>query len=431
MKRRIALVDVNNFYCSVERVFQPKYNGVPLVVLSNNDGCVVARSSEVKSLGVPMGMPWFQMKDLARQHNIVALSSNYTLYGDMSARCMRVIGQFAPPEDQEVYSIDESFVDFTHQPQLDLTAAGQAIRARVRQWTGLPVCVGAGQTKTLAKLANHIAKKQPEWQSVCDLTSASTETIAAAMASIEVREVWGVGRRIATRLLPMGVHTVADLRDADPRRMREQFGVVLERTVRELNGVACLDLEDMQPKKQIIASRAFGAPVYDQAELAESIREYMARAVRKLRLQGGAAGMVGAWVETNRFREQDAQYSPSATIPLAMPSDDIATLTAAAMQVLRAIYRPGFRYVKSGVMLLDLSDKTMQQGDLFASAMQPINPRRELLLATVDRANNRWGRQTIGLGSSGLQLSPAWAMQRSNLSPAYTTRWAELPVIRH
>jgi DNA polymerase V len=224
---------------------------------------------------------------------------------------------------------------------------------------------------------------------------------------------------------------VADLRDADPRRMREQFGVVLERTVRELNGVACLDLEDMQPKKQIIASRAFGAPVYDQAELAESIREYMARAVRKLRLQGGAAGMVGAWVETNRFREQDAQYSPSATIPLAMPSDDIATLTAAAMQVLRAIYRPGFRYVKSGVMLLDLSDKTMQQGDLFASAMQPINPRRELLLATVDRANNRWGRQTIGLGSSGLQLSPAWAMQRSNLSPAYTTRWAELPVIRH
>ncbi len=431
MSRRIALVDVNNFYCSCERVFQPKYNGTPLVVLSNNDGCVVARSAEVKALGVQMGTPWFQMQDLARQHGIVAFSSNYTLYGDMSARCMRVIGQFVPPEDQEVYSIDESFVDFTHQPRLDLTATGHAIRTRVRQWTGLPVCVGVGRTKTLAKLANHIAKKRSEWQSVCDLTTAPADAIDAAMASIEVRDVWGVGRRIATRLLPMGVRTVAELRAADPRRMREHFGVVLERTVRELNGVACLDLEDMQPKKQIIASRAFGAPVYSLVELAESIREYMARAVRKLRLQSGVAGMVGAWVETNRFREQDAQYSPSATIPLALPSDDIATLTAAAMQVLRGIYRPGFRYVKSGVMLLDLSDKSMHQGDLFAGDMPAINPRREQLLATLDRANSRWGRHTIGLGSSGIQARAAWAMQRGNLTPAYTTRWAELPVVRH
>jgi len=207
--------------------------------------------------------------------------------------------------------------------------------------------------------------------------------------------------------------------------------MVMERTVRELQGVACLELEDMQPKKQIIASRAFGTPVYSMQELAESIREYMGRAVRKLRLQGGQAGVVGAWIETNRFREQDAQYSPSASIKLAVSSDDIATLTHAAMALVRGIYRPGYRYVKSGVMLLDLTDKQTQQGDLFSAVIPAKDARREKLLGTMDRANARWGRNTLGIGSAGLQLRPAWAMQRGNLSPAFTTRWADLPVIRH
>ena len=352
--RRIALVDVNNFFCSCERVFQPRYEGVPIVVLSNNDGCVVARSAEAKALGIPMCAPWHELKDVARKHHVVAFSSNYTLYGDLSARCMRVIGQWVPPEDQEVYSIDETFLDFTHQPRLDMTTTGQAIRERVRQWTGLPVCVGIGETKTLAKLANHVAKRRPEWNSVCDFTAAAPATRDALMGDIAVTEVWGVGHRVGRRLGEQGVLTVAQLRAADPKRIHEQFGVVMERTVRELRGEPCLGLDQPEPKQQIVASRSFGAPVYGVDELAESVREFMARAVRKLRLQGGVAGAVGVWIETNRFRPQDAQYYPSATVALPVHTDGVAALTYAAQRVLRTIYRRGYRYVKSGVMLLDL-----------------------------------------------------------------------------
>jgi DNA polymerase V len=249
MTGRIALVDVNNFYCSCERVFQPRYEGVPMIVLSNNDGCVIARSAEVKALGIQMGTPWHLLKEEARRHGIVAFSSNYTLYGDMSARCMRVIGQFAPPEDQEVYSIDETFLDFTAQPRLNMAETGAVIRGRVKRWTGLPVCVGVGSTKTLAKLANHIAKKRAEWNGVCDLNAVPTDDVLALMDTIAVSEVWVVGRRIAKRLGPMGIATVGQLRAADPRRLREHFGIVLERTARELAGIPCLDLEDVQPKK--------------------------------------------------------------------------------------------------------------------------------------------------------------------------------------
>lgn len=431
MSTRIALVDVNNFYCSCERVFQPQYEGVPLVVLSNNDGCVVARSAEVKALGVPTGQPWHEMQDLARKHSIVAFSSNYTLYGDMSARCMRVIGQFVPPEDQEVYSIDESFLDFTPQPRLDMTATGQAIRRRVKQWTGLPVCVGIGRSKTLAKLANHIAKKRPEWSGVCDLTAVPDDALAPLLETIAVTEVWGVGHRLGARLAPLGITTVAQLRRADPRRMREHFGVVMERTVRELQGIACLTLEDVPPKKEIVASRSFGLPIYALGELAEPIREYMARAVRKLRRQGSVAGGVGVWIETNRFREQDVQYCPNASVSLPLPSDDIAVLTQAAMVVLRHMFRPGIRYWKAGVMLMELRDKGIAQGDLFAAAPPTLrSDRRESLLAMLDRANGRWGLGTIGIGSAGLQGNRVWAMQRGNLSPAFTTRWEELATVR-
>lgn len=428
--RRIALVDVNNFFCSCERVFQPRYEGVPIVVLSNNDGCVVARSAESKALGIPMCAPWHELKDVARRHRVVAFSSNYTLYGDLSARCMRVIGQWVPPEDQEVYSIDESFLDFTHQPQLDLTATGQAIRARVRQWTGLPVCVGIAETKTLAKLANHVAKRRPEWNGVCDFTTAAPATRAALLGEIAVTEVWGVGGRIGRRLAEQGVLTVAQLCATDPRRLREQFGVVMERTVRELLGEPCLGLEQPQPKQQIVASRSFGAPVFEVDELAESVREFMARAVRKLRLQGGVAGAVGVWIETNRFRPQDAQYFPSATVALPVHTDDVASLTYAAQRVLRTIYRRGFRYVKSGVMLMDLRDKAVEQGDLFDGLPSPATAPRERLLDVLDRANARWGRGTIGLGNAGMQGGRRWAMLRGNLTPAYSTRWSELREVR-
>lgn len=427
--RRIAHIDVNAFYCSCERVFRPDLENTPIVVLSNNDGCVVARDARVKALGVPMGMPWYQLKEQARKQGIVAFSSNYTLYGDMSRRVMDVLGQFAP--DQEIYSIDESFLDFTPQPHVHAATAGREIIRRVRQWTGLPVCVGIGRTKTLAKLADWIAKHDPTLGGVCDLTAMPADTLADRLGNIEVREVWGVGRKLAERLREDGVWTVRDLRAADPRRIRDRYTVTLERTVRELQGTMCIELEEAPPpKQQIIASRSFGAPVYGLDELAEPIREYMGRAAAKLRRQGSVAGAVGAWIETNRFREQDAQYSPSATLLLPIPSDDTAALTRWARRVLQGIYRPGFRYVKAGVMLLDLRERGIGQGSLFDSSTPTENRARSTLMTTLDKVNAKWGNGTLGLGSAGLHDPRRWAMHRDLMSRRYTTRWDELPIAR-
>ena len=428
MDRRIALVDVNNFYVSCERLFRPDLEGRPVVVLSNNDGCVVARSAEVKALGVPMGMPWFEMRDLAEQHGILAFSSNYTLYGDLSARIMDVLGQFAP--EREVYSIDECFLDFTTLPRADLTDTGQAIRQRVKQWVGVPVSVGFGTTKTLAKLANHIAKKRPGWNGVCDLAVLAPDDQRLLFQDIASREVWGVGRRLAERLLQQGIRSVEDLRQADPAGIRRRYNVVLERTVRELQGTACLDLEAVRaPRQQIVASRSFGAPVYRPDELAEAIRAYMGRAAEKLRRDGSTARIVSIWLETNRFRAQDAQYHPSAKISLPVPSDDTAHLTQAAMRVLRRIYREGFRYVKAGVMLLDLQAKTIHQGDLFEHHPAEVLTQRGELMATLDRINARWGRGTLGIGTAALQAPRRWSMKRGAMSPASTTDWASLPTV--
>ncbi|HEN47420.1 MAG TPA: Y-family DNA polymerase [Mizugakiibacter sp.] len=427
---RIALVDVNNFYCSCERVFRPDLEGVPLVVLSNNDGCVVARSAEVKALGVLVGTPWFQLRDLAQKHGILAFSSNYTLYGDMSSRVMRVISQFSP--EQEIYSIDEAFLDFRHPPHLPWVTTGQAIRARVRQWTGLSVCVGFGSTKTLAKLANHVAKHNPQWQGVCDLGALASRDLESLLATIEVREVWGVGRRLAVQLSAAGVHSVADLRACDPRWIRSRFSVVLERTLRELQGRPCLGLETMAPtRKEIITSRSFGCPIYQLDELAEAVREYMARAACRLRQQGSVAAAVGVWIETNRFREQDRQYSPSATWPLVVPTDDTRLLTQTAQAVLRTVFRSGYRYVKAGVMLLDLRARgDLQQGDLLGVESAAMVARRAALMATLDRVNAKWGSGTLGIGSAGLKSDRRWTVARGKLSPAYTTKWSELRRVR-
>ncbi|MCZ2112760.1 MAG: Y-family DNA polymerase, partial [Anaerolineae bacterium] len=349
-----ALIDGNNFYVSCERVFDPKLEGRPVVVLSNNDGCVVARSQEVKALGVKMGVPWFQLRDLAKQHGIVAKSSNYSLYGDMSARMMAVLGRFSP--DQEIYSIDECFLDMDGFGHLDLSAYGQEIRARVRQWLGLPVCVGFGATKTLAKLANHAAKKRPEFGGVCDLAALSAAAQDALLASIDVGEVWGVGHRGTPRLKALGLDNVKALRDADAKWLRREFSVVLERTVTELNGIPCIDLEDAAPaKQQIMSSRAFGAYVYDLAGLEEAVATYVGRAAEKLRRQGSVAGAVQVYVRTNPFKEDHPQYQRGLTVPLPDPTDDTRLLVRAALLGLRRIFKPGYAYQKAGVMLMDLT----------------------------------------------------------------------------
>ncbi|MDN5924079.1 MAG: Y-family DNA polymerase [Xanthomonadales bacterium] len=426
--QRIALVDANNFYCSCERLFRPDLERTPMVVLSNNDGCVVARSAEVKALGVAMGTPWFEMQALAKTHGIVAFSSNYTLYGDLSRRFMSVLGQFVlAAEDQEVYSIDESFLDFTAQPQLDLNVTGRRIRQQVRQWVGLPVCVGVGATKTLAKMANHAAKKQASWDGVCDLTTLTDAALDRLLAGFEVRETWGVGRRLCQRLASDGIHSVADLRHASPQRIRERYSVVLERTVRELQGTPCMALETIPAaKQQIISSRSFGAPLFTVEALAEPIRFHAARAAEKLRRQKSVAGALGVWIETNRFRPQDAQHCPSATLALPVPSADTSVLVARAIHLLHTLLRPGHRYVKAGVMLLDISDRKRIQADLFA----PDTPaKRDELMALIDLVNAKWGRGTLATGSNGIRQARNWSMRRQQLSPAYTTRWSELRAV--
>lgn len=425
---QFALVDVNNFYVSCERVFQPKLRTVPMVVLSNNDGCAVARSNEVKALGVKMGAPWFKMKDLAQKHGIIAFSSNYTLYGDMSNRVVSILRDFSP--DMEVYSIDESFLRVERVAHLygGIAAMGQQIRGRIKQWTGLPVCVGCGPTKTLAKLANHMAKKNTEFNGVCDLHALTRPERRQWMAKIEVGEVWGVGRRIAPRLAAMDIYTVLDLRNASPKAIRSHFGVVMERTCEELRGVPCMELEDVTPnKQQIMSSRSFGTPVESIEELGAAVSTYVARAAEKLRHQGSVTAAVYVFVLTNRFKETDPQYGAGHTVPLPVPSDDTRVLTQAALQGLKTIYKNGYRYKKAGITLTLLSDKQIQQGTLFD---QPaISVRSAQLMATVDAANKAFGPNTLRSAATGISQQ-RWKARSNNCTPHYTTRWEDLPEVR-
>lgn len=421
-----ALVDVNNMYVSCERAFNPKLQGRPVVVLSNNDGCAVARSNEVKALGVKMGTPWFQMKDLARQHGIIGLSSNYTLYGDMSNRIMTILRTYSP--HVEVYSIDESFLSLNGMGGLwdSPTAMGQNIRQRILQWTTLPVCVGVGASKTQAKLANHIAKKFPLFDSVCDLTSMSAARMHWLLVRIDVGEVWGVGRRIAAKLADMGIHTVQDLKDASSRDIRARFGVVMERTCQELRGLSCLALEEIAPpRKEIVSSKSFGTMAVSLMELEEAVSTYIARAAEKLRGQASLCGAVHVFVHTNPFREQDPQYSNGLTVPLIEPTDDNRILAAAALQGLGIIFREGYQYKKAGVMLMDLQANSISQGMLFDTRPPRENSAR--VMATLDALNQRFGRDALHIGSAG--LVQRWAMKAENKTPCYTTRWDELPKV--
>jgi DNA polymerase V len=417
----IALIDGNNFYVSCERVFNPRLEGKPVVVLSNNDGIVVARSAEIRALGVKMGAPWFQLKDLARKHGILAYSSNYALYADMSNRMMRVLGTYSP--QQEIYSIDECFLGFDGFPETGLAAIGQRIRRQVKQWVGIPVCVGIGATKTLAKLANHCAKKGlAGTEGVCDFGRMDAAELDGLLARIDVNEVWGVGHRLTDKLAALGIASVRDLRDADAVTLGEAFSIVLQRTVMELRGVSCLELEELAPaKKQIISSRSFGAYVYTLPELEEAVSTYIARAAEKLRRQHSVAGALQVYIRTNPFKPEHPQYQRGLTLPLPAPTGDTRTLTRAALWGLKHLFKPGYAYQKAGVMLMELRDAGVVQGQLFDAAP----PDRPALMQVIDRANAQWGRGTLRLASEGVKKS--WQMRRERVSPAYTTRWEDLP----
>jgi DNA polymerase V len=421
LPRRLALVDVNNFYCSCEAVFNPKLRGKPLVVLSNNDGCVVSRSAEAKALGIKMAQPWHLVSKEAKAAGTLALSSNYTLYGDMSARVMKILGDLAP--EQEIYSIDESFLDLTGIPYL--VPHGHLIRSRVRQWTGLTVCVGVASTKTRAKLANEIAKKRAEHGGVFCIEDLAAADERSLLRGLPVNDVWGIGPRLHAQLQALGIHTTLDLKTAPAKRIREHFNVVVERIVDELNGTPCLQLESPEPRKQIVSSRSFGRAVTGEWELREAVISYVSSAAEKLRDQGSLARGLQVFVQTNVFKPDQPQYAKSLTVKLPQATDDTLTLARFAVAALRQIYREGFQYKKAGIMLFDLGPAETRQQGLFDDT--PRTERRTRLNSTMDRANQRFGRGAVALAGAGIRKG--WGMNRAMLSPPYTTSFEHLPEV--
>ncbi|EML3933102.1 TPA: Y-family DNA polymerase [Klebsiella pneumoniae] len=419
-----ALCDVNSFYASCETVFRPDLKGRPVVVLSNNDGCVIARSAEAKPF-VIMGEPYFKQKDMFRRHGIIAFSSNYELYADMSNRVMTTLEELSPR--CEIYSIDEAFCDLTGVRNCrDLTDFGREIRETVLRRTHLTVGVGIAQTKTLAKLANHAAKQwQRQTGGVVDLSN--LERQRKLMALLPVDEVWGVGRRISKKLEAMGIKTVLQLADTDIRFIRKHFNVVLERTVRELRGEPCLGLEEFAPVKQeIVCSRSFGQRISTYEEMRLAICSYASRAAEKLRGEHQYCRFISAFVKTSPFALNEPYYGNSASVKLLTPTQDSRDIITAATKCLDVIWRDGHRYQKAGVMLGDFYSQGVAQLNLFDANAPRKNS--EKLMEVLDHLNAKDGRGTLYFAGQGIQT--AWQMKREMLSPRYTTRIQDVLVVK-
>lgn len=419
MTAPLALVDCNNFYASCERLFQPALRGKPVVVLSNNDGCVIARSNEAKALGIAMGDPWHLNRDKFEKEGVIVRSSNYTLYGDMSGRVVTVLRAFTPK--LEIYSIDEAFLCL--EGFRDKEDHARNLRRTVQQWTGIPVSVGIAPTKTLAKAANRIAKKRAEHAGVYSvITDAEQER---ALAQLEIGDLWGIASRLSARLADLGIETPLQLRDADPSWLRERIGVVVERLCLELNGQPCQALVHVTPlNKSILASRSFGRPVTQLSELEEAVIAHATRAAEKLRRQNLAANVVMVFVETNRFKTAHQQYAASRSIGLPVASADTRIIARAALVALKHLWRDGIKYNKCGVTLLELGDASKVQGDLWTA---PDTERSRSLMCTIDRLNVTFGRETVKLAGSGLERG--WKLRSEKRSQRYTTDWDEILVV--
>lgn len=420
-----ALCDVNSFYASCETVFRPDLKGRPVVVLSNNDGCVIACSAEARTLGVKMGDPYFRQKALFRRHGVVCFSSNYELYADMSSRVMTTLEEMSPR--CEIYSIDEAFCDLSGvQNCRDLTDFGREIRATVLQRTHLTVGVGIARTKTLAKLANHAAKRwQRQTGGVVDLSNIDRQR--KLMAVLSVDDVWGIGRRISKKLDAMGIKTVLQLADTDTRFIRKHFNVVLERTVRELRGEPCLALEEFAPAKQeIICSRSFSRRITEYEEMRQAICSYASRAAEKLRGEHQYCRFISAFVKTSPFALNEPYYGNNASVKLLTPTQDSRDIISAAIRCLDAIWKDGYRYQKGGVMLGDFYSQGVAQLNLFDDNAPRKNSAR--LMDVLDQLNAKDGRGTLYFAGQGIQ--PQWQMKREMLSPRYTTRYSDLLVVR-
>lgn len=423
MQTIFALVDCNNFYVSCERCFCAAIQNRPVIVLSNNDGCAVAVSSEVKALGVKRGTPIFQIRDLIEEHHIVLFSGNYALYADISDRTMTVLHSFSP--QVEVVSIDEAFLSLAHIEPEHLHVYGQQIRATVRQYVGIPVSVGMGETKTLSKIATEIVKKHAEYQGVLVLAFRSEDEMDLFLSVITIEDVWGIGPRYARRLREQGITTAKHLKYANARWIRKHLTVVGERTVLELRGIACIPLDTRtKPKKGILSSKTFGKPLERLDELEEAVATYTVRAAEKLRIQGSVAGYISVFIHTNQFKKDEPQYANSASRTIIFPTAFTPDLIGYALKLVRSIYKPGYKYRKAGVYLNKITPREHMQFDLFGEFSLWQHDRQRWLMEAVDHINRLWGHDTIFFGAQGIRRE--WQMRQEKRSPRYTTHWDEL-----
>ncbi|HHX4907271.1 TPA: DUF4113 domain-containing protein [Acinetobacter baumannii] len=409
------LIDVNNMYVSCERVFDPSLNDRPVIVLSNNDGCAVARSNEAKSLNIKMGVPLFQIKDIVQQHNVIVLSSNYAMYAEMSRRFHSILASYVTAEEVEPYSIDECFIDFTaYEKNFDLEKVGQQMRQQIWKWLGLPVCVGIGRSKTEAKIANHIAKKNPGFNSVCDLVNMDPCNKEYYFAQIDVSEVWGVGRKHSKKLQSMGINTVLDLACAEPREMQKKFSIVMARTINELQGISCLEIEDTPPsKKQIIKSCSFGAKVTELIDLQEAIAMHAQEACKRLRDDESLCGCLIVFVQSSPFDENVPFYNKSITGSFSQPTDCALDFVKAATKMVSHIYKEGIKYKKCGVILTGLEPKAGHTYDLLTD-FEAIE-KKEQLMKTLDNVHTKFGKKKLGISTCYVP-GRNWSMSRDKLS---------------
>ncbi len=414
-KKLFALVDCNNFYASCERVFRPELRKKPIVILSNNDGCIIARSNEAKALGIVMGAPYFKHKDFIKKNNVFVFSSNYNLYGDMSKRVMDSLKLFCP--DIEIYSIDEAFLRLDKMPIRNMQEFAKDMCAKITKWTAIPVSIGLGPTKTLAKLANLIAKNNPQFHGVFDISK--QENLDEYLKNFKVGDIWGIGHNSAQKLNAINIFTIYDLKNAQQKFIKKVLGIVGEKIFLELNGVSCLELEEFAARKQIISSRSFGEKQTQFEPIAEAVANYVNNVCTKLRAQKSRAGGVCVYIRTNFYNVENS-YSDSFSIGFEIPQSDTRIIGAKARECLEKIYRKGYRYHKAGVILFDISDENEAQDNLFAAQDHTKNDR---LMGLIDKINDSAKAETLFFASQGVKRN--WQMKKDLRSPCYT-RWGEL-----
>jgi len=416
----IALVDINNFYVSCERLFNPKLINKPIVVLSNNDGCIISRSEEAKSIGIKMGVPLFKAQSLINHYKVKVLSSNYPLYADISSRVMRLVSEFT--SHQEVYSIDECFINLAgHNDHQDIAAT-----IKEKLWVNLrmPVCVGIGSTKVLAKFGNHCAKKQSDWNGICLTNLLSDEFINTVMNEFSVNKVWGVGEKMTQKLNLMNIYSVLDLKKSNAIHIKDELNINVARIIYELNGIICFPLEQgLTNRKQIVTSRSFGRAVSNYQGLVEAVTTFVAKATLKLRNQGSLCSKVSIFIRSSPFRKETHFYQNIITIPFTGPTSNTELILKESLKGLNIIYKHNILYVKCGIILSDLIDEKNSQRNLFFEDTKKDNN----LIFIIDKINNRFNSDTLRLATQ--PLSPKWGMRQMKKSPSYTTSWNELLVV--